>query len=325
LTTTAQVGERLQLPFYADPATVYRCQAKDAMRDAYRHAGLMIPRFASCHNETQAKAFAAEVGFPLVVKPAHGWGQRGVARIDHPNDLFSRVEAAARASHGGGGAVLEECLEGPELSVNGWVEDGQLVAYGVTDREVFPGDQPLGVMRSEIAPSVQSAADIAAVVQAAAEGARALGLRRGPCYSQVCLTKNGPVLFETAARCGGGFDADVTRLVSGVDLYRRLLGVALGDRSLETEGRREEPYAAALVRFLAPPQGTLHEVRGLSAARSVSGVIDADAYAKPGDRLVGMINASSRMAHVLCAATTRAAAIDCADRAAALISFHLES
>jgi biotin carboxylase len=47
------------------------------------------------------------------------------------------------------------------------------------------------------------------------------------------------VLFETAARLGGGFDADVTRLSSGVDLYVRLLGVAFEDRALERSGVRD--------------------------------------------------------------------------------------
>ena len=84
-------------------------------------------------------------------------------------------------------------------------------------------------MVAEVYPSDLSPGDEARVVHEARRGAAALGHTRGPCYSQVALGPRGCFLFETAARLGGGFDADVTRLASGVDLYDRLLGVALRD------------------------------------------------------------------------------------------------
>ena len=77
------------------------------------------------------------------------------------------LTAALAASHGDASVVVEECVVGRELSVNGWVEDGALVAYAVTDREVFPGTAPLGVMRSEIVPSTATPLEIAAAVDAA--------------------------------------------------------------------------------------------------------------------------------------------------------------
>jgi biotin carboxylase len=319
LTTTAAVAERLGLPFYADTATIHRCQAKDAMRAAYAAAGLPVPRFVLCSSTEEATAFVARVGLPVVVKPAHGWGQRGVSRVDLHEQLAAAVEAAAAASHGGGGAVVEEHMAGRELSVNGWVERGELVAYGITDREVFPGRAPLGVMRSEIIPPDLPAADVERAVDAARRAARALGLRRGPCYTQVCVSPERAAVFETAARCGGGFDADVTRLVSGVDLYRRVLGVALGSRELEAEGERTPRHPAALVRFLAPPRGEVIEASGEHEARALAGVIDAQLYARPGQHLAGLVNAASRVGHVLCAAPTRAAAVALADAAEQLL------
>jgi biotin carboxylase len=319
LTTTARVALRLGLPFYATPEVIFRCQDKGAMREAYRGAGLPVPRFLHARGLDEARAFAREVGAPLVVKPAFGWGQRGVSRVEDPTALDEAYRAAEEVSHGGAGVVIEEFLAGHELSVNGWVERGELVVYGVTDREVFPGSRPLGVMRSEVAPSRLDAALVEAGVEAARRAARALGLTRGPCYTQVCVAPGRAAVFETAARCGGGFDADVTRLVSGVDLYRRLLGVALGDRDLEQEGARGERHGAALVRFLAPPSGEVRRVEGLERARFVAGVVDAAIYARPGQRLAGLVNAASRAGHLLCAGETREEAVARADEAEAVL------
>jgi biotin carboxylase len=321
LTTTVKVADELGLPFYADHATVRRAQVKDEMRRAYELAGLPVPRFASVHDVIEARAFVERVGLPLVVKPANGWGQRGVARIDHLDELPARVEEAIAQSFGGGGAVLEEVLVGPELSVNGWIEDGELVAHCVTDREVFPGSMPLGVMRSEVYPSRLDPAAVDAAVRAARAAARALGLGAGPCYSQVCVTARGPVLFETAARCGGGFDAEITRLVSGVDFYDRLVDVALGiTPRFDVRG---PTHGAALVRFLAPPVGTVKSVDGIAGVTWKEGVVDASIYARPGQRLAGLVNAAARVGHVLVFGDSREQAVARADEAEAGLRIEL--
>ena len=319
LTTTVKVADELGLPFYADTKTVRRAQAKDEMRTAYAAAGLPLPRFAAVADVAAAGSFAETVGYPLVVKPANGWGQRGVSRIDRAEELAARVTAAIEQSFGGGGAVLEELLVGPELSVNGWIEDGVLVAHAVTDREVFPGNDPLGVMRSEVYPSRLRQADVDAAIAAARAGARALGLTAGPCYSQVCITQRGPVLFETAARCGGGFDAEITRLVSGVDFYDRLVDIALGLAAgmtpvVEPPGER---HAAAIVRFLAPPRGTVETIDGLADVTWKDGIVDAAIYARPGDELHGLVNAAARTGHVLAFGDSREQVVARADEAEA--------
>jgi len=309
LTTTAHAANRLGLPFYADTETIHRCQAKDAMRACYRAAGLTIPSFKPCPDIELAKAFVERVGLPVVVKPANGWGQRGVSRVDELAQLQSSVQLAIEASHGGGGAVLETCVSGHEVSVNGWVEDGRLVSYCVTDREVFPGRAPLGVMRSEITPSVLDDALVAMAVSEAQAGAQALGLRRGPCYSQVVVSSDGAVLFETAARLGGGFDADVTRLACGVDLYVRLLGVAFDDPELE-RAAAQHTLRPSLVRFLAPKVGRLEAVRGVEAVRNLPGVVDVAVYPRPGDVMGPLLNASKRIGHILVTGATRQEAVD---------------
>ena len=314
LTTTAHAAELLRMPFYADTETIYRCQAKDAMRAGYRAAGLHVPFFDPCDSLERANAFVERVGFPIVVKPAHGWGQRGVSRVESASALEDAFSYACKMSHGGGGAVLEACIAGHEVSVNGWVEDGELRSYCVTDREVFPGPRPLGVMRSEIAPSTLEPALVERAIDAARKGARALGLVRGPCYSQVAVTRERAVLFETAARLGGGFDADVTRLASGVDLYVRLLGVAFDDKELERAGEPHEPKPA-LVRFLRPVPGQLVAIRDLDKARAMDGVVDAVVYPREGDLIDPLINASKRLGHILVTGDTREQAVARADAA----------
>ncbi len=327
LKATAAVAARLSLPFHASPETIRRCQEKDLMRASYEAAGVRVPPFRACRTLEEARNFAKEHGFPLVVKPARGWGQRGVARVDSVEELPAAFAAAHHHSADAGlpVAVLEVFLEGGEYSVNGWIEDGRLVSYCVTERLTVPGKRPLGVMVAELFASGLSAEDEARVVEEARLGAKALGLTRGPCYSQVVLGPRGCFLFETAARMGGGFDADVTRLASGVDLYARVLGVALGDAALEGQGAETPTNPAAVVKFLLGKPGRVREIHGLGAARRLPGIIEAGTFVPVGGVVHPLTDSAKRAGYVLAVGAGRQEVLERADAALSAIRLETES
>ncbi len=321
LKATATVAARAGLPFYADPETVRLCQDKDAMRAGYAAAGLAVPAFARCESLDEAIAFADKRGFPIVVKPSRGWGQRGVARVENLEQLRQAFGEARSHSATAGlpSAMVEEWLEGREVSVNGWIEDGSLVSYCVTERVTVPGNKPLGVMIAEVYPSGLSPADEARAIDEARRGAVALGHTRGPCYSQVAVGPRGCFLFETAARLGGGFDADVTRLASGVDLYERLIGIAVVDTTLERRGPTSSAHGAAIAKFLVGAPGAVTAVKGLDDARAVEGVDDAEVFVPVGGRVFPLTDSAKRAAYVLAHGAHRAEAMARADAALARI------
>ena len=160
------------------------------MRAAYARRGVAVPDFARCETLEQALAFARARELPA--------GRQAVARLGAARRRPRRRRGAswraafeeARAHSASAGlplVVVESWLEGREYSVNGWIEDGRLVSYCVTERLTVPGRRPLGVMLAEVYPSGLSAEDEARVVEEARRGAAALGHVRGPCYSQVAL------------------------------------------------------------------------------------------------------------------------------------------
>ena len=320
LSTTVVASKQLGLPFYVDPETVVACRDKGLMRAAYRSCGLDVPEFERCTTVHEVEKFVKKVGLPVVIKPADGWGQRGVSLVRTEDELCTAFEKAFSASVGELGAVVEEFIDGHEIAVDGWVEDGTLVSYCVTDSETFPGTSPLGVKRSEISPSILDSALVDKAIDVARAGCKGLGLNRGPCYTQLAVSPKRIVIFETAARLGGGFDADVTRLSSGVDLFVRLLGIAFDDADLERSGVRH-PNTPALVRFIAPVPGILEAVEGLDEVRKLEGVVDAAVYPRPGDVVEPLLYAAKRIGHILLTGATRQEAVDRAAAAEKLIRF----
>jgi biotin carboxylase len=247
--------------------------------------------------------------------------------VENEDELAQAFEEARAhsASVGLPLVVVESFLEGREYSVNGWIEEGRLVSYCVTERLTVPGDRPLGVMLAEVYPSGLSPDDEARVVEEARRGAAALGHLRGPCYSQVALGPAGCVLFETAARLGGGFDADVTRLASGVDLYDRVLGVAVGDTRLERQGETAQHHGGAVAKFLVARPGIVRAVRGIPEASALEGIADAEVFVATGGHVLPLTDSAKRAAYVLSHGDTRDQALARADAALALIGIETEA
>src|SRR5690606_31687966 len=229
----------------ADPETVERCQAKNLMREAYAKGGAPIPAFTAARELDEARRFAEAHGLPIVVKPASGWGQRGVAKVEREDELESAFLAAKHAASSGA-VMVESFVEGREFSVNAYTVGGKTEVLSVTERIITSYPDPPGITLAEWYPSGLDAAAEREVVEAALAGIRALGIHRGPSYTQVRHGPRGAFLIETAHRLGGGLDPDVAFLASGISLFRKILGVALNRPDWEACGPEANCHGGAV-------------------------------------------------------------------------------
>jgi biotin carboxylase len=107
----AHVRERCGIPGTSARAA-YLCRDKPTMKQVLREAGIPTAASAAVDTHDQARAFAAEVGYPLVVKPRDAAGAAGTHRVDDDGQLR---DACAAAGVGSGVSVaLEEFVEGHE-------------------------------------------------------------------------------------------------------------------------------------------------------------------------------------------------------------------
>jgi biotin carboxylase len=318
-----RAAEALGMPFYGDRVTVERCQAKDQMRAAYRAGGAPIPDFTSAESIDDVKAFVEGHGLPIILKPSKGWGQRGVSKVEHPDELAGAYVRAREASSTGS-VLAEEFIDGAEFSVNAYTVDGHTAAYCVTERVITQYPDPPGITFAEWYPSGISAEREREAIDAAIAGTRALGIRRGPTYTQLRIGTQGARLVETAFRLGGGLDPDVTLLASGVSLFRKILGVALGIASWETAGAEAERHGGVIGHFLVGHPGRVLRIDGLDEARGMPGVVAAEVYVHAGDTVHPLTDGSKRVGHVLAVGRDRADASDRAKAAARAIRIETE-
>jgi carbamoylphosphate synthase large subunit len=121
--SAAVVRERCGIPG-TSVHTTWLCRDKPSMKDALRSAGVPCAQTVGSGDRAVLRAFAAQQGYPLIVKPRAGAGASGARRVDRDAEL----EAALDEAHvGRGGEVaVEEFIEGHEgfydtLTANGQV------------------------------------------------------------------------------------------------------------------------------------------------------------------------------------------------------------
>ncbi len=139
-------------------------------------------------------------GKPLVFKPAHCSGGRGITLITANSDLDIIFKLTAENYSGTTDFLVEEYAEGTEHSVSGLVADGTARILGVTDKYL---EGPLSASWATTVPSARTDAQVAELKRAAERAVLAVGLRTGGFHVDLRFTAAGPVVLEIGGRLGG--------------------------------------------------------------------------------------------------------------------------
>jgi len=308
----ARVAERLGLPHPIDARVGALATSKLRQREAFAAAG--VPH---------ARSFAASdpaLPFPCVVKAPDRQGQRGLALVRRREELDAAL-AEATAESRLGGVLVEEHVEGPEVTVNAFSVDGELVPLTVTDR-LTAAAPAFGVALAHVWPSEH---DTTATVDVARRAVEAVGIRNGPSYTQVRLGPDGPVVMEVAARLGGGHDAELCRTALGVDLNALAVEAALAGRADVAPRGAEGLVGGAATVFLVPPQGRLVAVEGAADAAASDGVVWVRVYRRPGHVFGELRRGADRAGAVLATGEDRGEALARARRAADAVRFRVDA
>ena len=315
----ARVARRLALPHPLSPATAVLATSKVRQRERFAEAAVPQPEMRVCKSLADARAAAGELGLPCVVKAPDRQGQRGLAFVADADALAAAVVAALEASRSGS-CLVEQWIDGQEVTVNGFSSGGRFYPLTVTDR-VRAEPPAFGVALAHVWPSALDPRSVGAAVDAARRAAAALGLAEGPTYTQVVVGSDGPRVVELAARLGGGHDAELCEAAIGVDLNELALAAALGETIPEHALTAVERAAGAVTRFLVAPPGELTRVDGVVEAERIAGVLRVRVYRRPGHVFGTLRFGSDRAGAVQAAAGSREQALERAAAAAERIRF----
>jgi phosphoribosylamine--glycine ligase len=298
-----------------------------------RH-GIPTARYVVCASSADARRVIAsgEFRFPVVLKADGLAAGKGVVVAASRAEADAAIRAAMdEQQFGAAGAqlVIEECLEGPEVSFFALCDGTRAIpiASAQDHKRIFDNDEgPNTGGMGAFSPSPLLDASTQAVVMAdiidpVLQGMRAEGTEyRGFLYAGLMMTCAGPKVIEYNVRFGDPEAQAVMPLIDG-ELLPLLLASAdgdLGDRRVTLHGGVSVGVVLAAAGYPGPVT-TGVPISGLDKAGQVPGVTIFHAGTAMRDNRT--VTAGGRVLTVVATGNDYQEAIDCAYRSVSAISF----
>ena len=327
---TAEVAAALGLPT-SPPAAVRACRDKHLTRRALEAAGVPQPRSRSVRSAEEAAEVAAEFGYPVVLKPRNMAASFGVSRVDAAEDLAEAhrlalsIDLPEEPVRFEDGVLVEEYLDGPEISVDAACFAGRIVPLTVAHKQL--GFAPCFEEVGHVVDAADPLFDDPALLDVLSRAHAALGYDTGMPHTELRRTADGRYkVIEVNARLGGDLIPQLGNLATGVDLNLVGAAVACGREPDLTRGAAQ----VAAVRFSYPDHDMTVAGVEIDEAALPPQIVHTTVAAHPGQELLlpprGNSFASRLAAAVAVADTEEAclAALDAAGKAFTAIPVEAE-
>ncbi len=276
--TVMKVSEALGLPHFISSETAEICHSKGVLREVLGRDFEGNAPFILCSTLEQALEYT---DFPGMMKPVDSQGQRGCFKVCSADDVQEKF-ASSLAYSFEGKVIIERFIEGPEVSVNAYMQDGQMKFAIVSDRYAFD-NYPGGIIRKHIVPSSFADKEVRRkVIDLARRVAERTGIDNGPFYCQIKL--NGgtePVILEITPRLDGCHMWNLIRHYCGADLLDACFRHLLDEEEVLTEAYEqcEDEYC---LEFMSKESNSTFDPEEFDTRASVY----SRYYYKKGDRVL---------------------------------------
>jgi carbamoyl-phosphate synthase large subunit len=206
------------------PAAIHLAEDRGAFGRLLADAGLPAPRHGTATSFPEARAVAAEVGYPVLVRPSFVLGGRGMEIVYDEGSLESYVTRATEISPDHPVLVDRFLDDAIEIDVDALFDGEELFIGGVMEHIEEAGIHS-GDSACALPPITLGARDVAIVRQATTELARRIGVR-GLLNVQYALKDD--VVFVLEANPRASRTVPFVSKVTAVPLAKAAARIALG-------------------------------------------------------------------------------------------------
>lgn len=295
--------------------TAIKSTDKIEMIKAFKSHGVDSPWFFEVESFSEVEASKDSISYPCIMKPSDNSGSRGVIRIDNPSELQAAYDYSVQQSRNGK-VIVEECLEGDEVSVEIITYKGEPHILQVTDK--LTTGAPYFVEMGHSQPSKFSGEDLEKIAELAKNAVRAVGIQDSPAHVEMMVTKDGPKMIELGARMGG--DCITTHLVplsTGIDMIKAAIDISLGN----TPDLERKFDKGSAIRYFDVRPGIIRNITGVEDADKLDGVREIIFTKKVGDEISPVHSSLDRAGMVICQSDDSVSAVSVCEAAVKKIDF----
>lgn len=245
LVMMARIAEKYGFPFYSVETAQWSTD-KFQMKQRFLEGGVPCAK----GRLVKSVAEAADMEYPVIVKPRDNSGSRGVKLCRTEGELEQSMAEALEYSRLDS-VLVEEFIEGPEYSIEGLHHDGKSEVIQFTEKKTteFPYNVELG----HIQPANINEDNKQKIREIVAKIGNAMKFENCPSHTELKINERGVFVIETSPRLGGDYiTSTLVPLSTGINMEDQLLHIALGEMVNTQAGRVNK---ASGVCFLNLPCG----------------------------------------------------------------------
>lgn len=260
------VAKALDLP-QAFSSNVAQVRKKHRVRQLIDDANLPNCKYEVAYSWEETLSAAKQLGYPLVMKPSDLASSALVSLINNESELkqaFSDIDEMKvnfREQWREPLWLLEEYMAGEEYSVEACTFRGETTILGITDKSIT--GEPFFIENGHMFPADIEESQAKQITDLVLKTLQAVGHDHGLSHTEVKLTPEGPKIVEINSRPGGNYIAELMEIVTGFDVLKAHIELALNIKP-DVETKITQCQSAA-VQFYVPHQtGIIQQVNGIS-------------------------------------------------------------
>ena len=196
--SVAYASQQLGLPCFLSGCCAEIMQNKTLFRKFLAENKICAVPFMKAQTRNELSQWKI---FPAIIKPADSQGQRGIFKVDAPQDLERAFEQAKLFSRTQT-VIIEEFIQGKEISLNGYMVNGILKYSFISDRQTV-NNNSVGIVIGHHFPSQMPQEFQTKAATMAQQVASKLNYLNGPIYFQMIYNESDVQLIEGAPRLDG--------------------------------------------------------------------------------------------------------------------------
>ena len=254
---------------------------KLAMKEAFEKGGVRSPAFRRVNSEDDLVKAWEELPKPVILKAVDLQASRGIyvcESLDALREAFGQAMSLTHESF----CIVEQFVKGIDIGAQAFVYQGEILFILPHNDEVYTGsaNKPIG----HSAPLLASDDVIAQTKKQSELAIHALGLDNCAVNIDLIKTEDDQVyMIELTGRVGATCLPELVSLYYGIDYYKMILAMAMGDDPREIFNARPGTETANASRFLMAPKNGI--VKSVSCDISGDDIALLELYIKPGDEV----------------------------------------
>lgn len=258
------------------------CNDKSKMKKAFMEHGVSTAQYFEISSEEELKNALDKIKLPVIIKATDLQGSNGIYIAKTEKDAYDGFHAAMKLTKRSY-CIVEEFIEGWEFGAQAFVYNNEVLFVMPHGDETYMSHTAVPV--GHYVP-LDCDENIHEQTEEAVKNAiEALGLNNCAVNVDLILRDNKVYVIELTGRVGANCLPELVEINFGIEYYKMIAAMAVGENPLEYWGKRNSKTTAGLARMILSTEesGTLEDIK--YTGEMDEDILEITFFKKTGDQI----------------------------------------